>query len=173
MGFYWLLNLTDSALFTKVGQSEGCKNVLWSAAYCWCLQTIKQLQRAIREKGSVQLRTTPPAQPHRHIYASNAVPSGSHLGHSRVYRMLKQGKRSSLPEISSPGSWLSELRLGVWTELTTQASAAAALATAEAREEVHLCFHFLPEPLLAYEAAVSTRGLFLWAISSNSPLWVI
>lgn len=88
--------------------------------------------------------------------------------------MSKQGEGlASLPEISSPGSWLSELRLGGWTELTTQASAAAALATAEAIEEAHLCFHFLPEPLLAYEAAVGTRGLFLWAISSNSPLWVI
>lgn len=90
--------------------------------------------------------------------------------------MSKQGEGlASLPEISSPGSWLSELRLGGWTELTTQASAAAALATAEAIEEEHLCFHFLPEPLLAYEAAVavSTWGLFLWAISSNSPVWVI
>lgn len=150
------------------------QNVLWSAAYCWCLQTIKQLQRGIREKGSMQLRTAPPAHPHRHTYASTSVTSGSHSGHLRVFRISKQGEGiASLPEISSPDSWSSELRLGGWTLLTPQAAAAAALATAEAIEEVHLCFHFLPEPLLAYEAAVSTRGLFLWAISSNSPLWVI
>lgn len=88
--------------------------------------------------------------------------------------MPKQGEGLAfLPETSSPGSWLSELRLGGWTELTPQAAAAAALATAEAIEEAHLCFHYLPEPLLACEEAVSTRGLFLWAISSSPPLWVI
>lgn len=88
--------------------------------------------------------------------------------------MSKQGEGlASLLEISSPGSWLSELRLGGWTELTPRASVAGALATAEAIEEAHLCFHFLPKPLLAFEAAASTRGLFLGAISSNSPLWVI
>lgn len=54
-----------------------------------------------------------------------------------------------------------------------QAAAAAVLAAVEAFVEAYLCFHILPAPLLAYEAAVSTQGLFLWAISSSSPLRVI
>lgn len=92
--------------------------------------------------------------------SKSAEPSRSHLRcgrgcsecRSRVKVLLPQ------PEISSHGSWLSGLGLGGWAEMTLQALAAAALPTAEAIVEAHLCFHFLPEPPLAYKAAIGTLG---------------